>query len=76
MKAREAHQLDDVEMKQKLRDSYQEQFNLRFQKANREISNYMRIGQVRRDIARFKTILRERELDIVARAGVGESVGE
>jgi len=64
VKGREVHQLDDTELGQKLRDSYQELFNLRFQKANREITNYTRIGMVRRDIARFKTVLRERELDL------------
>jgi len=63
VKGREVHQLDDTELGQRLRDSYQELFNLRFQKANREITNHTRIGMVRRDIARFKTVLRERELE-------------
>ena len=39
-----------------------EQFNLRFQKATGKLSNTARPGEVRRDIARIKTILREREL--------------
>ena len=52
------------ELGEKLRESYQEMFNLRFQKANREISNFCRIGFVKKDIARFKTILRERDLGI------------
>lgn len=62
MKAREAHQLSDDELRQRLKDAYQEQFNLRMQKATRELTNFARPGQVRRDIARIKTILREREL--------------
>ena len=62
MKAREAHQLSDEELRERLSEGYQELFNLRFQKATREIANYARPGQVRRDIARYKTILREREL--------------
>lgn len=62
MKAREAHQLSDEELREKLTEAYQEMFNLRFQKATRELANFARIGQVRKDIARFKTILREREL--------------
>lgn len=62
MKARDAHQLSDEELSEKLREAYQELFNLRFQKATREISNFARVGQVKKDIARFKTILREREL--------------
>ena len=71
MKGREVHQLDDAELGQRLRDSYQELFNLRFQKANREITNHTRIGMVRRDIARFKTVVRERELE---NSSTGDSV--
>ncbi|HEV7371924.1 MAG TPA: 50S ribosomal protein L29 [Arenibaculum sp.] len=37
-----------------------EQFNLRFQKASGQLENTARVGQVRRDIARIKTILGER----------------
>ena len=66
MKAREAHQLSDAELQQRLRDAYQEQFNLRVQKATRELANFARPKQVRKDIARIKTILRERELDRLA----------
>jgi len=62
VKAREAHQLSDEELRDKLSEAYQELFNLRFQKATRELANFARLGQVRKDIARFKTILREREL--------------
>jgi large subunit ribosomal protein L29 len=68
VKGRDVHQLGDAELGAKLRESYQELFNLRFQKANREITNFARIGQVKKDIARFKTILRERELGIVGPA--------
>jgi large subunit ribosomal protein L29 len=69
VKAREAHQLNDEDLTQRLRDAYQEQFNLRIQKATRELTNTSRIGQVRKDIARIKTILRERELGQVASSG-------
>ncbi len=62
MKAREAHQLSDQELNQRLREAYQELFNLRFQKATRELTNFARIRLVKKDIARMKTILREREL--------------
>ena len=62
MKAREAHQLSDEELRQRLKDAYQESFNLRMQKATRELTNFSRPRQVRKDIARIKTILREREL--------------
>jgi large subunit ribosomal protein L29 len=62
VKARDAHQLTDAELEQHLRDAYQELFNLRFQKATRDLSNFARAHQVKKDIARVKTILREREL--------------
>ena len=62
MKAREAHQLSDEELEQRLRDAYQEQFNLRVQTATHELTNTARPRQVRKDIARIKTILHEREL--------------
>jgi len=76
MKGREVHLLDDGELSQKLRESYQELFNLRFQKANREITNFTRIGMVKRDIARLKTVLRERELEIVSHAVDRAPAGE
>ncbi len=76
MKGREVHSLDDGELNQKLRESYQELFNLRFQKANREVTNFTRIGMVKRDIARLKTVLRERELDIVSLVVNEEPTGE
>lgn len=62
MKAREVHQLSDAELHQSLKEAYQEQFNLRMQKATRELTNFARPRFVRKDIARIKTILREREL--------------
>ena len=39
-----------------------EQFNLRFQRATGNLTNPMRFQHVRRDLARIKTVLREREL--------------
>ncbi len=39
-----------------------EQFNLRFQRATGQLDNYKRLTQLRKDVARLKTILREQEL--------------
>jgi large subunit ribosomal protein L29 len=50
------------ELVQELSELQQERFNLRFQMASRQLDNTSRIKQVRRDIARVNTILREREL--------------
>ena len=47
-----------------LRDLQEELFNLRFQYATRQLTNHARIQVVRRDIARIKTLLRERALNV------------
>lgn len=60
MKADELRQLTADELQRKLDDTYQELFNLRFQLATKQLSDTSRIRQVRRDIARLKTLLRER----------------
>ncbi len=49
------------ELKQELVDLKKEQFNLRFQRATQQLENTARVRQVRRDIARIKTILREKK---------------
>jgi large subunit ribosomal protein L29 len=50
------------ELNTKLEESYQELFNLRFQRSTGKLTNSARFGEVKRDIARIKTILRQREL--------------
>jgi large subunit ribosomal protein L29 len=49
------------ELNDQLLQFKKEQFNLRFQKASGQLENTARVGQVRRDIARIKTILGERK---------------
>jgi large subunit ribosomal protein L29 len=51
------------DLKEQMEDDYKELFNLRFQKVSGRLTNTARPRQVRREIARIKTILRERELD-------------
>ena len=48
------------ELKQQIEDLSKEAFNLRFQRASGQLENTARVRQVRRDIARIKTILGER----------------
>lgn len=62
MTATELRSQNNAELARKLDDAYQELFNLRFQRATGKLSNTARFQEVRRDIARIKTILREREL--------------
>lgn len=63
MKAKELRELSREELLQKERDLAEELFNLKFQHALGQLENTMRIQQVRRDMARAKTILRERPSD-------------
>jgi large subunit ribosomal protein L29 len=60
MKARDLHLLSEGELLEKERELDEELFNLRFQHATGQLENVMRIPQVKRDIARVKTILREK----------------
>jgi large subunit ribosomal protein L29 len=58
-------ELSDGELQQRSRELGEELFNLRFQASMAMAKNPARIGQIRRDIARVKTILRERQLGLV-----------
>ncbi len=60
--ASELRALDDVELETRLGEAKQELFNMRFELATGQRDNTARIGDVRRDIARIKTLLREREI--------------
>ncbi len=62
MKAKEVREMTAQELEQKAQELKGELFNLRFQLATGQLDNPMRIKQVRKSIARIKTVLREREL--------------
>ena len=62
MKADEMREWDDVEIEARLKELKEEQFRLRFQGSMMELENPTLLKNIRRDIARLKTILREREL--------------
>ena len=62
MRAEELRAMTREELGQSLHELYQELFNLRFQSATEQLADSSRIRQVRRDIARAKTVLRELEL--------------
>lgn len=64
MKAKELRNLTTAEIEQKIKEYKEELFNLRFQLATGQLDNPARIRDVRKSIARAKTILRERELGI------------
>ena len=62
MKAKEIRDMSAEEMSQKLASLKEELFNLRFQLATGQLENPMRIKDVKKTIARIKTIQREQEL--------------
>lgn len=62
MKTNELRDMTTQELNDKLAELKSELFNLRFQLATGQLDNPMRIKSVRKDIARVKTIAREREL--------------
>ena len=72
LKVSELRELPHDEIELKLRETREELFNLRFQNATGQLDNYKRIGQLRRDVARIKTLLREREISGVDIEEVGE----
>ena len=64
MKANELRDMSVEELNKKLVDLKEEFFNLRFQKATGQLGNPVSIRDIMKDIARVKTVLRERELNI------------
>jgi len=62
MKSSELRDLSIEELQKKLVDFKEELFSLRFQMVTGQLGNFMRIKEVKRNIARVKTILREIEL--------------
>ncbi|MDI6812563.1 MAG: 50S ribosomal protein L29 [Desulfitobacteriaceae bacterium] len=64
MKSKDIRDMTDEEVLKQIDELKTELFNLRFQLATGQLENAMRIRDVRKGIARGKTILRERELKI------------
>ncbi|MBD8007225.1 MULTISPECIES: 50S ribosomal protein L29 [Bacillaceae] len=67
MKAKEIRDLTTAEIEQNIKSLKEELFNLRFQLATGQLENTARIREVRKGIARMKTIIREREIGITNR---------
>ena len=66
MKANELRKLSSEELNKRERELKEELFNLRFQLATGQLQNPQRIKECKRDIARVKTLLCERELKAMA----------
>ncbi|MHB8512598.1 MAG: 50S ribosomal protein L29 [Actinomycetota bacterium] len=72
-KSAELRELADDELETKLAEAKEELFNLRFQLVTGQLDNPMRLGAVKRSIARLLTVMRERE--IAAHEGSKQAVG-
>jgi len=75
-KTQELRELSDVDLEQRLVESKHELFNLRFQLATGKQDNSARLGQVRREVARLATLLREREIEAAEAAEAAASANE
>ena len=64
MKAKEIIELTTAEIEQNVKSLKEELFNLRFQLATGQLENTARIRQVRKSIARMKTVVRQREVSV------------
>jgi len=60
--AKELREFNDTELEHRLNEAKEELFNLRFQNATGQLDNIARIPEVRRQVARIETLLREREI--------------
>jgi large subunit ribosomal protein L29 len=63
MKARELKELTDDELRQKEKELTDQLFKIRFQHTLGQVENAMKLRNIRRDLARIKTILKEKETD-------------
>ena len=61
MKANDVRKMSSAELEKKLADLKKDLFNLRLQHATNQLENPIRIAEVKKDIARVKTILREQQ---------------
>jgi large subunit ribosomal protein L29 len=64
VKAKEARNLDDEQLVEKVREFREELFNLRFRNATGELENTARLGEARRSLARTLTVVKQRGIDL------------
>ena len=64
MKVEEIRALKTGELEKQLEEAHKELFDLRFRLSTRQLVNHNEIRRVKKDIAKIKTVIRERELEI------------
>lgn len=75
-KAAELRELPDDELRARIESAKEELFNLRFQLATGQLDNPSRLKEVRHDVARIATVLREREIEQELDAALAEEETE
>lgn len=63
IKAADIRELPTEDLYIRLAETKEELFNLRFQNATGQLDNYKRLGELRKDVARILTVIREREIE-------------
>jgi large subunit ribosomal protein L29 len=73
--AAELREMVDEELLNRLAEAKQELFNLRFQHVTGQLDNYARLGEMKKEVARINTILRDREITAAEAAEAAEVNG-
>ena len=76
MKAEDLRELTAQELADRFEESKEELFNLRFQLATNQLDNTARLGELRKDVARLATVIREQELEAWAAQQLTEKEGK
>jgi len=71
----ELREMVDEELLNRLAEAKQELFNLRFQHVTGQLDNYARLPQLKKEVARINTILREREIEAAEAMEAEEAAG-
>ncbi len=66
----EIRTLTDEQLLEELENAHRELFNLRFRAVTRQLANTSEVGKARKNVARFKTVIRERQLQAFAAEGM------
>ncbi len=66
MDMEEIRALNDDQLQEELENAHRELFNLRFRAVTRQLANTSEVGKARKSVARFKTVIRERQLEAFA----------
>ena len=66
MDLEEIRALNDDQLQEELENAHRELFNLRFRAVTRQLANTSEVGKARKTVARFTTVIRERQLEAFA----------